>query len=76
MRDGPTKLERKLDAVIARREAAPDVPDFIVKTGLPYHLGRATELICDAAKQKDLEQIKEAVKYLNHYLYQPEDGWR
>lgn len=74
MRDGPTKLEKKLDAVITQGGTAPDVLDFIVKTGLPYHLGRATELICEAAKTHDREQIKEAIRYLNYYLYLPDDG--
>ncbi len=74
MRDGPTKLEKKLDAVITQGETAPDVLNFIVKTGLPYHLGRAMELICDGAKHRSREDIKEAIRYLNYYLYLPDDG--
>lgn len=74
MRDGPTKLEKKLEAVIAQSETAPDVLDFVVKAGLPYHLGRATELICDGAKHHSREDIKEAIRYLNYYLYLPDDG--
>lgn len=81
MRDSPTKLEKKLDAVLGQNDpvnhpahytsGSIEVIDFIEDQKMPYHLGNATKYICRAGKKDkntETEDLRKAIWYIQRYI--------
>ena len=81
MQNGPTKLEKKLDAVLGHNDPVShpahytsgsiEVIDFIEDQKLPYHLGNAIKYIARAGKKSkdtETEDLRKAIWYLNRYI--------
>ncbi len=81
MRDSPTKLEKKLDAVLGQSDpvnhpahytsGSIEVIDFIEDQKMPYHLGNATKYICRAGKKDkntETEDLRKAIWYIQRYI--------
>lgn len=81
MRDSPTKLEKKLEAVLGQSDpvnhpahytsGSIEVIDFIEDQKMPYHLGNATKYICRAGKMDksaETEDLRKAIWYIQRYI--------